>query len=326
MTRRKIILSTIAATVTLAISMGAHPAFAQAAWPNKPVKLVVPFPAGTSPDTTARLVGDKLSQMWGQPVLVDNRAGAAGGIGAENVKQSPADGHTVLFTVSSVITINPHVYATLRYNPLTDFTGVATVAIIPYVLIATPAAPFNNLAELAEAAKRKPGGIDYASYGVGSQTQVAVEMWSKQMGIKLNHVPYATNPSADLMGGTVSLLFDPATTAIPLIKGNKVKAIAVSSEQRLAALPNVPTASEFIPGAVSTAWHGMFVPKGTPPAVIAKVNADVLKVLAMPDVRSRITDLGLLVGSGSAEDLNTRVVAEHASWGREIRNLNIKLQ
>ncbi len=326
MKRRNIILST-AATAAMLSALGTTSTFAQtAAWPNKPVKLVVPFPAGTSPDTTARLVGDKLSQMWGQPVLVDNRTGAAGGIGAENVKQSPADGYTMLFTVSSVMTINPHVYATLRYNPLTDFTGVATIATIPYVLIATPSAPFNNLAELAEAAKRKPGGIDYASYGVGSQTQVAVEMWSKQMGIKLNHVPYASNPSADLMGGTVSLLFDPATTAIPLIKGNKVKAIAVSSEQRLAALPNVPTASEFIPGAVSTAWHGMFVPRGTPPAVIAKVNADVLKVLAMPEVRARISDLGLLVGSGSAEDLNAKVVAEHAIWGREIRNLNIKLQ
>ncbi|MES2510222.1 MAG: tripartite tricarboxylate transporter substrate-binding protein [Pseudomonadota bacterium] len=325
MKRRNIVLSTLATAAALAVGMAASPAFAQA-WPSKPVKLVVPFPAGTSPDTTARLVGDKLSQMWGQPVLVDNRTGAAGGIGAELVKTSPADGYTVLFTVSSVITINPHVYAALRYNPLTDFTGVASVATIPYVLIATPAAPFNNLAELAEAAKRKPGGIDYASYGVGSQTQVAVEMWSKQMGIKLNHVPYAANPSADLMGGTVSLLFDPATTAIPLVKANKVKAIAVSSEQRLAALPNVPTASEFIPGAVSTAWHGMFVPKATPPAVISKINADVLKVLAMPDVRSRISDLGLLTGSGSAEDLNTKVVAEHASWGRAIRELNIKLQ
>ncbi len=310
----------------LALLAATHSFGQSQAYPSKPIKIVVPFPAGTSPDTLARLLADKLSQAWGQPVLVDNRAGAAGGIGAEAVAGSPADGYTILYTVSSVMEINPHVYATLRYNPLTDFMAVAQVVTVPYVLCATPAAPFNTLSELVEYAKRNPGKIDYASYGVGSQTQVAVEIWAKQLGIKLNHIPYASNPSADLMSGVVSLLLEPSTTAIPLIKGNKVKAIAVSSEQRIASLPNVPSASEFMRGIETISWHGLFVPKATPPGVVAKLNTEMVRILALPDVRARLADLGLFPAGGSAADLIAKLAAGHASWGRAIKELNIKLQ
>ena len=324
MNRRNLILSTVA---SLALGLLGNSAWAQAQnFPNKPVKLVVPFPAGSSPDITARMVADKLSQAWGQPVLIDNKAGAAGAIGAELVKQSPADGYTILFAVTSILAINPHVLPNLRYQPLIDFTAVAEVATIPYVLVAPVGAPFNTLAELAEVAKRKPGGLDYASAGVGSQLQVTIEMWSKQMGIKLNHIPYVGSAYNDLMGGSISLLLDPATTAIPMVKSSKLKAIAVSTPQRLPALPNVPAASEFMPGMVSTAWHGMFAPKATPPDIVNKFNTEMQRVLALPDVKAKLLDLGLIPVLGSAADFNAKLANEYAMWGRAVRDLNIKLE
>jgi tripartite-type tricarboxylate transporter receptor subunit TctC len=314
-----------ACAATGAAAVLARPAIAQTAWPAKPIRVVVPFPAGTSPDTVGRLIGEKLTAMWGQPVLIDNRAGAAGGIGAELVAAAPPDGYTALLTVSSVITINPHVYASLRYQPL-EFVPVTQVLTVPYVMIAPPSAPYSTMAELVEAARRKPGSIDYASYGVGSQTQVAVEIWAQQAGIRLNHVPYATNPTADLMGGVTGLLMEPSTTAIPLVKGGRVKALAVTSDTRLPALPQVPAAGEFRPGLASVAWHGIFVPKNTPPAVAQKFNADTVRVLALPEVRARLSELGLLVAGSTPDELAQRMQSEHAAWGRAVRELGIKLQ
>ena len=322
--KRRTLLQTAAAA---GAAWTTHGAWAQAApYPTRPIKVVVPFPAGTSPDTVARLIGDKLGQAWGQPMLVDNRAGAAGGIGAEMVATSPPDGYTLLLTVSSVMTINPHVYNALRYKPLTDFAPITQLLTVPYVLCASPNAPFNTMAELVAHAKANPGSLNYASYGVGSQTQVAVEIWSKQLGIQLNHVPYATNPTTDLMAGVVSLLLEPSTTAIPLIKGNKIKAIGVSSEVRLPGLPNVPALSEYQAGLQTTAFHGLFAPHGTPAAIVARLNTEVVRILALPDVRARLADLGLIPGGGTPDALAARVNTDYVSWGRAIRELNIKLQ
>ncbi len=326
MHRRHIVLAGAAAALALSAGGAAAQGAGANGYPSRPIRIIVPFPAGTSPDSVVRLVGDKLSQAWGQPVIIENRAGAAGAIGAEAVAVSPADGYTMLYTVSSVMEINPHVYANLRYKPLTDFTPVIQAVTVPYVLCASPSAPFNDMRELVEYAKRHPGTINYASYGVGSQTQVAVEMWSKQLGIKLNHIPYASNPAADLMSGVVSLLLEPSTTAIPLVKSNKVKAIAVSSEQRIASLPAVPPASDYAPGLQTIAWQGMFLPKSAPAAVVAKLNGELVRILALPDVRARLTDLGLFAAGGNAEELAARVATGHATWGRAIKELDIKLQ
>lgn len=323
MKRRDMILKAVASAA--ALSSGGVLAQGQT-YPSRPIKIVVPFPAGTSPDAISRLLADKLSQAWGQPVYIENRAGAAGAIGAEAVSTSAADGYTMLYTVSSIMEINPHVYANLRYNPLTDFASIIQTTTIPYVLCATPTAPFSNMRELVDYAKRNPGVINYASYGVGSQTQVAVEMWSKRLGIQLNHIPYASNPATDLMSGAVSLLLEPATTAIPLIKGNKVKAIAVSGEQRIATLPNVAPASDYMAGLQTISWHGMFLPKGAPANVVEKLNGEIARILALPDVRARFLDWGLSSAGGTPEELTGRVAAGHATWGRAIKELGIKLQ
>jgi tripartite-type tricarboxylate transporter receptor subunit TctC len=323
MKRRDLVVSS--ATAALAALWPASPVFGQA-FPNRPVRFVVPFPAGTSPDVVARIISDKLAPVLGQPVLIENRAGAAGGIAADFVARSPADGHTMLFAVASVMTITPHVNKELKYQPLTDFHAVVQPAIIPYVLCASPNAPFNTMAELVAEAKKKPGGINYASAGIGSQLHVAIEIWSKQLGIKLNHIPYSASADADLMAGLVSLILNPATNAVQLVKAGKIKAIAVSTERRLPSLPNVPTASEFMPGLSTVAWHGVFAPKGTPAAVIAKVNTEVLRIMALPEVSSRLADMGLLIGGGSPEEFGAAVATEHAAWGRAIRELNIKLE
>lgn len=325
MKRRDLVLKSTAVIATAMLPQAYS--FGQSAnYPNKPIRWVIPFAAGSSPDVVARIIGDKLSQAWGQPVLVENRIGAAGGIAADYVARSPADGYTMLFPVASVMTITPHINLALKYQPLTDFRAVIQPAIIPYVLCATPNAPFNSMAELVTEAKRNPGSINYASAGIGSQLHVATEMWSKQLGIKLNHIPYAGNPEADLMAGVVSLYLSPATTAVQLVKSGKIKAIGVSTERRIPALPNVPALSEFMPGLSTVAWHGIFTPKGTPSEIIAKMNTEVQRILALPDVRSKLADMGLLVGGGSSEEFGANVASEYAAWGRAIRELNIKLQ
>jgi tripartite-type tricarboxylate transporter receptor subunit TctC len=325
--KRRTLLRGSAAAALSASLLPSLRAFAQGeAYPTKTLRIVVPFAAGTSPDVLARMFADKLSQSWGQAVVIDNRPGAAGAIGAENAANSPADGHTFFYPVSSVMEINPHVYATLRYNPLTDFLPVIQTAIVPYVLCASPAAPFNTMAEMVEYAKQNPGRVNYASYGVGSQTQVAIEIWCKELGIRLTHIPYVSNAIPDLMSGVVSLLLEPATTAIALVKANKIKALGASSEQRITSLPNVPTLSEYRRGLQTAAWHGLFVPKGTPPTIIAKANAEMARILALPEVRARLTELGLFSAGGSADDLKARLAAGHASWGRAIKELGIKLQ
>jgi tripartite-type tricarboxylate transporter receptor subunit TctC len=327
MQRRRTIIGAGATAIAIA-AMGAFSsaAMAQATWPNKPVRIIVPFAAGTSPDAVARILAEKLTGAWHQTVLVENRAGAAGIIGAEAAAASAPDGYTLFMPVASVMVINPHVYQTLRYNALSDFTPVTQVLIVPYVLTATPGAPFNNLAELVKVAKEKPGSIDYGSFGVGSQPHVAMEAWAKRLGIKLNHVPYSASPSPDLMSGVLSLLMDPSTTAVPVINANKVKAIAVTSGQRMPSLPNVPAASEYLPGLESVAWHGIFVPKNTPPDVVTKLNTDLVAAIKLPDVQTRLKDFGLIPVGSSAAEFNSVLISEYASWGRSIRELGIKVQ
>jgi tripartite-type tricarboxylate transporter receptor subunit TctC len=297
----------------------------EAGFPNKPIRIVVPFAAGISPDIIARLLGEKISRSTSQPVLVDNRPGAAGVIGAEAAATSAPDGYTIFLTATSVMAINPHVYARLKYNPLVDFMPVSHVLTVPYVLSAAPNAPFGSMRELVAYAKRHPGEVTYASLGVGSQPHVAMELWQKQLGISLNHVSYKSSPANDLMGGFVSLYLDASTVAIPLVRGQKVKAIAVSSAQRIESLPEVPAAAEYDKRLVTTAWQGFFAPKGTPADVVQKLATEISRAVATPDVQARMRDLGLVpTGTGPAELANA-LAQDHALWGNIVRDLGIRV-
>lgn len=306
---------------------GSMPALAAPAddFPNKPVRIIVPFAAGISPDIVARLIGDKLGQIWKQPVVIENKPGAAGLIGAEAAATSAPDGYSLFLSVTSVMAINPHVYSKLRYNSITDFIPVSHLLTVPYVLTAPLTAPFNNLKELVEHAKHKPGEVNYASLGIGSQLHVAMEVWQKKLGIQLTHIPYKASPLSDLIAGNVLLYMDPSTTAIPLVQEKKVKAIAVSSAQRIPQLPGVPSVNEYQPGMDTTAWQGIFVPKGTPQPIVDKLSAEIVRVVAMPDVQKRMIELGLQPSGTAPAKLASSLNADYAYWGRVIRDLGVKL-
>jgi tripartite-type tricarboxylate transporter receptor subunit TctC len=316
----------------LAASLAVPGAWAQSgSYPNRPIKLIVPFPAGISPDVVARLIGDKLGQALGQPVVIDNRPGAGGMIGAEAAALAPADGYNLFFAVKSVMAIAPHVYTTAKYNPMKDFKGVAEILLVPHVLTATPGAPYNTMQEFVDYAKRNPGKIDFASLGVGSQPHVALEAWAARLGIKLNHVPYKSNPSPDVMSGVVSLSVEASTTAIPLIKAGKVKALGISGAERIAALPDVPTMTEFAAnldpnGVIGNSWHGIFTPTGTPDDIVNRLNAEIVKIVKSPDVQTRLRGLGLTPTGMPAATLTAEVSTDHAYWGQLVKELGVKVE
>ena len=300
-------------------------------YPNHPIKIIVPFAAGVSPDVVARLVGDRLAQALGQPIIVDNRPGAGGMIGAEAAATSPGDGYTLLFSVKAVTAIAPNVYQSVKYNPIRDFKAVSQILIVPHVLTAAPNTPYNTLPEMVAYAKRNPGKIDFASLGVGSQPHVALEAWASRLGIQLNHVPYKTNPSPDVMSGVISLSVEASTTAIPLIKAGKVKALAISGTERIASLPDLPTMSEFGPnldpnGVIGNSWHGIFVPTATPDDIVARLNTEIVKIVKMPEVQTRLRSLGLTPTGTSSATLATAAASDYAYWGQLVRELGVKVE
>ena len=318
-------------TVRLALALGmaavlATPVAAQIRFPDKPVRIVVPYPAGISPDVVARLLGDKLSQQWGQPVLIDNRPGASGMIGAEAVVKSKPDGYTVLLAVSAIMSMNPHLYPKQPYDVAKDLKPVVQVLSVPFVLTAARDSPFNNLKELVEEARKNPGKINYASLGAGSQSHVAMEWFSSRNQIRINHIPYKGSPLNEMMSGAVALYLDPVVTAMPLVAGQKVKALAVTSRTRNTTLPNVPTFAELgFPGYETNSFQGIFVPAETPADVVAKLNADFALVIRSPEIQKKLIDLGYLPVGGTPEEFARVVREDYDLWGRVIRENNIRV-
>ena len=280
-------------TLGAALALCATLALGQA-YPNKPVKVIVPFTPGSATDILGRTIGQKLSEQWGQPVIVENRAGAGGTIGAGVVSKSPPDGYT-LMVHSSAHAVNASMYATLPYDTVKDFVDVATLGGQPNVLVVSPASGFKTVADLIAAAKKSPGTLNYGSAGVGSGTHINAEKFKLAAGIDAVHIPYKGTPEAitDTMTGRVTYFFSPISAALPNIREGKLVALGVSTAKRSSALPNVPTIAESgLPGFDYNLWVGLWAPAGTPQDVIDKINADVGKVLAMPDVRERLAALG----------------------------------
>ncbi len=307
-------------------ALGAWPAHAnETNFPTQPVRIVVPFPAGTSPDVVIRIVGQKLGETWSQPVVVENRPGAAGGIGATAVAQSKPDGHTLLYVVNSILCANPHLYPKLGYDTFKSFTPVSLVVNLGYVLLARNDLEPRNVAELLDYAKKNPGKLTYGSAGNGSGNHIVMALLNNMTSTSMLHVPMTSSPLLSVLGGQIDLTMQPYTNGVPAAKDGKVRALGVTLTKRSANLPNVPTIGETVPGYLGDAWHGLVAPAGTPPAIAEKISADIAKALAMPDVRQKLLDSSLEpVGSTPAEMAAT-VRRDFDKWGAVIRQANIRL-
>ena len=297
-------------------------ASSESAWPNKPVRFIVPFPAATATDLIARTIGQKLGDKWGQPVVIDNRPGAAGNLGTDVAAKSTADGYTLLWgTVANAI--SPSLYSKLSYNFTKDFTPIMLVAKLPLVLVANKAMPANNLAQLTAHAKSSSNKLMFGSGGVGTSNHLAGEMFSTLTGTGLVHVPYKGTPLAysDLMAGRVDMMFDNIVPAMAQIKSGQLKPIAVSSAKRSAALPDVPTVSESgIPGFEAVSWVGILAPAGTPKSIIDKIHKDLLNVLDMPDVKERLAPTGAELSPGTSAEFEAFIRNETTKWSKAVKD------
>jgi tripartite-type tricarboxylate transporter receptor subunit TctC len=297
-------------------------------FPNKPVKIVVPFTAGSATDILARTVGQKLNDLWNQPVVVDNRAGAGGTIGAGIVAKSPPDGST-LMVHSAAQAVNPFIYPNLPYDTLKDFVQVAPLGGQPNVLVTAPSSGYTTVAELIADAKRRPGVLNFGSAGIGSGTHINAEKFKLAAGIDVVHVPYKGTPEAltDTMSGRIAFFFSPISAALPQVREGKLVALGLSSAKRSSALPNVPTVSESgLPGFDYNLWVGLFAPVGTPPDVVEKLNRDVNRVLREPDVRERMLSLGAEAMPMSTAEFDRFVRAEMDDAAKVVKAAGIKAQ
>src|SRR5215813_4243430 len=297
-TPMKRLLTLAAATCLAALGLCAvaAPSLAQS-WPQKPVRFVVPFPAGGGTDFVARLVAKYLQDKLGQSIVVENRGGANGAIGLMAVKQSLTDGYTLAFTSDTPMTVNPWLYKDLPYDPLRDFIPVASAVRLPGMLAAHPSFPANNIAELIALAKNKPGSINYASAGVGNFSHLAMELFAGATGVKLQHVPYkGTGPAAQaLLSGEVQVGFNNVQTLLQFVQDGKLKALGVAEPKRIPELPNFPAVAETVPGFEMAPWVGIVAPTGTPQAVVDKLAATMTEVMSNPDIAKQFSDQQLTV-------------------------------
>jgi tripartite-type tricarboxylate transporter receptor subunit TctC len=304
------------------------PSFAQP-YPAKPIRIVNAFAPGGPSDLLSRAIGDKLAEVWGQPVIVEARTGAAGNIGHEYVAKQPADGYTLLTMPAGNAVVNPHIFPKLPYDPQRDFAPIALLGRVENVLVVAPAFAPNNVRELVAFAKSKPGRITFSSPGVGSFGHVAGEQLNFMAGIDGIHIPYkGTAPAMnDVMGNVVTMSFAQMSTALPQIRAGRLKALGVASLARSPVLPELPTiAEQGLAGFEAVSWYGLMAPAGTPRDVIAKLNAEVNRILQLPDVRERLVALGATPAGGSPEALAQMIRAESARLAPIIRAANIKAE
>ncbi len=300
-------------------------ALAQAHYPSKPIKIIVPFPAGGTSDVLARILGVKLTEAWGQPVVVENRPGSSGNLGADVVAKSAPDGYTFALMDVGNLVISPALFK-LPFNVQNDFAPVSMVAYSPHLLVVSSKVPANTTAELINYAKGQKGKMNYAAAaGMGSATHLAGVVFAKRSGIEWGYVPYKGGAQAmtDLMGGQVDVTFNGMVATYPQVKAGKIKLIAVSSSKRNSQLGDVPTVSETLPDFLTGSWQGLLAPTGTPKAIIDKVNAEVLKITAMPDVKERLVNLGAEPTSMSPIDFSKWMSREIPAMAKIVKDEKI---
>jgi len=318
-------ISRLARALLAALVIGPLGAMAQG-YPTKPVRLIVPFPPGGATDISARIVGQKLSELWGHTVVIENRGGAAGNIGAAEAARAAPDGYTLFFPSGSVMTANEHIYANMNVRPERDFVPITNAVRGPQ-LIAVPAnSPYKTLKELIAAAKAKPGALNYGHAGIGSQTHLAGENFLYATGLDIQNVPYkGEGPAmADLVAGQLTMATPNLAAAISFINGGKVRALAVTSKERAPQLPDVPTVAETVPGFENYGWFGIVAPTGTPKEIVDKVYRDTVKALDSSEMRARFFVQGLAPVGNSPDEFARAMRTERALWQKVVRERKIK--
>jgi tripartite-type tricarboxylate transporter receptor subunit TctC len=290
--------------------------------------MVIPWAAGGTTDILGRVIAQKMGEKWGQAVVVENRGGAAGNIGTEAVARAPADGYTLLIGTMSSHAMNPALYAKMTFDPVNDLAPVSLVANVATVLVVPPSLPVNSVNELVALARSRPGQLNFASGGIASFNQLCAELLKMTAKIDIVHIPYkGGGPAvADLVSGKVDLLFTGAPVTMPHIKAGKLKVLAVTDSQRSAALPDTPTMAESLPGYEFNNWYGIMAPAGTPRPLVDQLNAEVLRILALPDVRERFTGLGADPTPSTPEKFAAVMKADAEKWGRIIRQAGVRAE
>ena len=316
-----------ASVLAASLLTGASSAIA-GAWPNRAIKLVVPFPPGGAADTVARVYADKLTEALKQPVVIENKAGAGTAIAAEAVATADPDGYTLSLAPAGQLTILPHINKEIRYDPFKSFAPVSNLATVPYVLAASPDTPVSNAKELVAAAKKDPGKLTYSSCGPGTLCHLSGELFESQTGTNLLHVPFKGSAPAvnALLGNVVNLSFDTLTVLAPQIRDGKVKGLLVTSRERSPQLPDVPTAAEAgLSDFVVDSWFGLAAPAGTPTEIIQRLNAEVVRIGTLPDVRARLEAQGLRVTTSTPEGFADTIKTDHGRWGKVIKDSGVEV-
>lgn len=314
----------VATAILISIVTVAVNAYGQE-YPAKPIRLVVPWPAGGLTDLVARIVGERLGYVLGKPMVIDNKAGASGFIGTDIVAKAPPDGYTLLLVTSSTHAASPALFRKIPYDPINDFATISQVTLAPNILVVPPSLAANSVAELVTLAKAKPGQLDYASYGNGSTAHLAAELFLQTTGASMAHIPYKGSAAAvtDLIGGHVQVFFDTIPSSLPHVRSGKLKALAVTGPTRTPAAPDIPTVAETYPGFEVSVWQGFQAPAGTPRAIVDKLNANILKVMAMQDVRERLINLGAEPVSSTPEQFAQHIAREKQKWADVVKRAGI---
>jgi len=323
----KIITATATAAMLFAALSSASDASAQEAYPAKPVRLVAPYPPGGSSDVMARVLAQKLSESLGKQVIVENRPGAAGNIGHEIVTKAPADGYTLLLTTKSQMVNNQYLYKKLPFDPLNDFTHITLIAYSGHVLVVHPAVPARNAKELIALARKQPNKLSYGSAGLGSTVNIVAEVFKSIEKLDIVHVPYkgAVLAVADVVGGQIEMAFSDMVPAVPQIRGNRLRALAVTTAERSPALPGVPTMSESgVRDELPTQWWGVIAPKGLPTAIVARLNSEIHRIVNLPEVKERYNDLGIMPLLSTPERMHDTVRIDGPKTAKVLSAIGLK--
>ncbi len=321
------IISNISAFLLCLFTVFSSPIFAQSNYPNKPINLIVPYGAGGSADSRSRQLGQKMSLILKQPIVIDNKPGAGGNIGTEAIVRAAPDGYTIGMGNFAPMAVNKTLFGNLRYDPETDLTPIILVEKGPLVLVVNPNSPFKTVQDIVVAAKAKPGVLTFSSGGIGGSHQLSAELFELNAGIQMIHVPYKSGSAAltDLMAGNVDLMFDQMYSAVPSIKADKIRPLAITSKKRSPLLPNVPSFVELgYPKVEVLNWQGLIAPKGTPKAIIDKLNAAANEALKDPQLRELMLAQGNEIGGGSPAEFAALVKSEASKWSAVVKSANIK--
>lgn len=313
--------------ILLAFAVLTPLAAAQQVYPNKPVRIIVPFPPGGTTDIVGRTIAENLSGSWGQSVIVENRAGASGTVGVDAAAKSAPDGYTLVLGVTGPLTIMPGINPQLPYDPLRDLVPITLVAAVPSVIAVHPSVPARDLRELIALAKSQPGKLSFASGGTGTSVHIAGELLKSMAGIDILHIPYKGGAPAlnDVMGGQVSMIIENMPQLLPHVRAGKIRALAVTTQERSAALPDLPAVAEILPGYAATTWFGLLAPAGTPQDIIKKVQADVAKIVTLPGVKERLASLGAEVIASTPDAFAAHLRSEKLRFAKVIKDAGIKI-